>query len=179
MGALFAAVLNPGTWMIAAIVALVMGGTGWWQGHSGKAEAVAVAEKAARTEGFNEATDLAFAQFAKDQAVVRKQLAKANASRLTAESTIRQLEAYRASNPPSYAAACDLDDERMRILTEAVTGRPSDAGGVRAAVPPAGAAPGPKPIGLRPHDGGELTPSQGLRRPSRLDARVPEAVPLQ
>lgn len=167
------ALFNPGTYLIAAIVALVMGGYGWWTGHSGKAEAVAAAAKAAQIEGFNEATDLAFEQFAKDQAIVKKQLAKQTARRIAAEDANYQLEVYRATNPPSYAAACNLDDERLRIIGDAVAGRSSNAGGIRAAVPAPGAASGADAGGVRPNDGGKPAPAPRLRGPSGLDVGVP------
>ncbi len=162
MGFLTAA-FNPATYLIALLVAAVMGGVGWFKGHSGKAEAVAAAAHAAQIEGFNEATDLAYAQFAKDQELVKRQLAKARASRQAAETALQQLEAHRATNPPSFADACDLDAERLRFLTDAITRGPRDASGAAAGVRPPTAADVPQTGGVRPPDDRERAPAPRLR----------------
>lgn len=169
------ALLNPSTWLIAGIAALVMGATGWYQGHSGKAEAVATAARAAQIEGFNEATELAFEQFEKDQKIVKAKLAKEKAQRAASEKSLKDLEAYRATNPPSYATACDLDDDRMRILTDAIAGSPSNPGGAGAAVPAPAAPAGTDAGGLRPSDGGKRAPAPRVRGPGGRDGGVPGA----
>jgi hypothetical protein len=128
--------------------------------HLGKKEAI---EMKAYSDGYTKGVDAAEKAAEKSKKIAAKFIKKRKAAASYYGKIEAKMETYRETSPPSYSVNCDLDDQRLRLLNDAIGGPVEAPGDASDAVRPPSKDPGQEADGLRPSDKEERGAGPQLR----------------